>query len=329
MAKVHNFLQMWMGCQTQRGTQKKSCTQNKQMTAVVFILDTEDILKAYWSLFQHDGVAVFKLSERSPLPPAMSAKDLPWGQTQIINVRWLRRNNCLPVQGDEDCALESILDIENWLNWNGDLDNPINSNNDWAAGNESDVEQPNRIEDLECPAKRDVSAAPNVPRLIQPIRKSKKQTEKVLLTVNIIGMRRNKGVKKRLNRMHQCFTCVSMWLDREFQLEIYYGQMASSWLWILVDKQMYSRRNESICKIYKFYSCESKQCKIVPVLGFAPGPSLNLSDRQLIRSNHDENDYGWQEMLNREYIKFSVNGASIFCDLVSTVIEQWFGCCYA
>ena len=43
-----------------------------------------------------------------------------------------------------------------------------------------------------------------------------------------------------------------MELDREFELEIYYGQMVSSSLGILVDKQMYSRRNESFGKIYQF-----------------------------------------------------------------------------
>jgi len=47
------------------------------MTAIEYISDTEDIVKAPWSLFQHDGVAAFKLSERSPLPPALSANELP------------------------------------------------------------------------------------------------------------------------------------------------------------------------------------------------------------------------------------------------------------
>jgi hypothetical protein len=46
------------------------------MTAVGYISDMEEIVKAFWSLFWHDGVAVFKLSEISPLPPAFSAKDL-------------------------------------------------------------------------------------------------------------------------------------------------------------------------------------------------------------------------------------------------------------
>jgi hypothetical protein len=49
------------------------------MTAIGYILDTEEIVKASLSLFQHDCAAAFKLSERSPLPPALSAKDLPGG----------------------------------------------------------------------------------------------------------------------------------------------------------------------------------------------------------------------------------------------------------
>jgi len=81
MAKVHNFLEMWQGSQNLHTTQKESPTRNKQMTAVGYISDTEDSVKASWLLFQHEGVAAFKLSERSPLPPALSAKKLAGGQT--------------------------------------------------------------------------------------------------------------------------------------------------------------------------------------------------------------------------------------------------------
>jgi len=79
MAKVHDFLEMWQGSQNLRTTQKESCAQNKQMTAVGYISDMEEIVKASWSLFQHDGAAAFKLSEISHLPPALSAKDLCGG----------------------------------------------------------------------------------------------------------------------------------------------------------------------------------------------------------------------------------------------------------
>jgi len=87
MGEVHDFSDMWQGSQYLRATQMESCSPNKQMTAVGYISDTDEIVKSSWSLLQHDGVAAFKLSERSPLPPALSAKDLPGGRTPISNVR--------------------------------------------------------------------------------------------------------------------------------------------------------------------------------------------------------------------------------------------------
>jgi len=158
MAKVHDCLEMWQGSQNLRATQKESRAQNKQMTAVGYISDTEEIIKASWSLFQHDGAAAFKLSERSLLPPPLSAKDLPGGRTQILNVRQIRRINHHPVESDEDCAPESISDTEDWLNWNGDFDNPNDSEDDCAADVEFDMKQDNTIEDPQSPEQRDVSA---------------------------------------------------------------------------------------------------------------------------------------------------------------------------
>ena len=79
MATVHDFLTMWQGSQNLHATQKESRAQNRQMTAVGYISDTEVIVKVSWSLFQHNGVAAFELSKRSPLPPALSAKDLAGG----------------------------------------------------------------------------------------------------------------------------------------------------------------------------------------------------------------------------------------------------------
>jgi hypothetical protein len=87
MAKVHELLEMWQGSQKHRATLRESHAQNKQMTAIGYISDTEEIVDASWRNFRHDGVAAFKLSERSPQPPAMSAKDLLGGRTQILNVR--------------------------------------------------------------------------------------------------------------------------------------------------------------------------------------------------------------------------------------------------
>jgi len=167
------------------------------MTTVGYISDTEEIVKASWSLFPHDGAAAFKLSERSLLPPALSAKDLPGGRTQILNVRQIRRINCLPVESDDDNAPETISETDDWLNWNRNLDNPDDSEQDCAADDESDIEHNNGIEDPECPEQQDVSAAPNVPGLVRPTRKSKRQDEKVLVIVNAVETWRNKGGKKK------------------------------------------------------------------------------------------------------------------------------------
>jgi len=87
MAKVHDFLEMQQGSQHFCATQKESRAQNKHMTALGYISDTEEIMKASWSSFQHQGVAAFKWSERSPVPAASSANDLPGGRTQVLNAR--------------------------------------------------------------------------------------------------------------------------------------------------------------------------------------------------------------------------------------------------
>ena len=107
-------------------------------------------------------MAAFQLSGRSPLPPPLSTKDLPGGRTPILNVPKIRTLNCHPVESDEDSAPESIFDTEAWLNRNGDLDNPNDSEDDCMVDVESDMEQDKSIEDPECPEQREVSAAPNV-----------------------------------------------------------------------------------------------------------------------------------------------------------------------
>jgi len=197
MAKVHNFLEMWQGSQTLRAIEMESRAQNKQMNAVGYISDTEEIIKAPWSLFQYDGAAASQLSERTPLSPPLSAKDLPGGRTQILNVRRMRRINCHPGESNEDSTPESVSDTQDWLNWNGELDNSIDSEDDSAVDVEFDIETDICIGDPEWPEQRDVSTAPNVPGLIGPTRKSKRQAGKVLMTVNAIETRRNKGVKKK------------------------------------------------------------------------------------------------------------------------------------
>jgi hypothetical protein len=83
MPNIHHCLEMWQGTQNLTSTPKKSQAQNKGMTALGYISDPEEIVKASWSLFQPDGVGMFKLSETSPLQPVWSGKDFPREQTQI------------------------------------------------------------------------------------------------------------------------------------------------------------------------------------------------------------------------------------------------------
>jgi hypothetical protein len=197
MAKVYDILEMWQGSQNLRTTQRELRTENKQMSAVGYISDTEEIVNSSWTNFQQDGAAAFKLSERSPQPPALSAKDLLGKRTQILNVRRIRKIDRHPAESHEDSAPESISDTDNWLDWDGDLDNPNVSEDDCVVDNESDLEQHNFIQDSETTAQRDGRAAPNVPGLIRPTRKSKRQAEKVTVRVSAMETRRNKGKKTK------------------------------------------------------------------------------------------------------------------------------------
>jgi len=140
------------------------------------------------------------------LPPALSTKGLTGGGTEIFNVYQIPTIVHHPVGSDDDPAAEIIFHTQNWLNWNGNLDNQNHSEADWATDIESDIDQDKCIKDSESPAQPNVNAAPNVPRFIRPTRKSKSQADKVLLTVNAMEMRKNQGIKKKLSRMHLSFT---------------------------------------------------------------------------------------------------------------------------
>jgi hypothetical protein len=81
----------------------------------------------------------------------------------MLDVRQIQRMNRHPVETDEEITPASILDTEEWLNWNCDLDNPNDTEDDCAADTESDIKHGNGIEDPECPLQRDVSATLKVP----------------------------------------------------------------------------------------------------------------------------------------------------------------------
>ena len=147
MGKVHDIVEMGQGSQNLAAIQKESRAQKKQMTAIGYISDTKQILKASWSNIRQDGVAAFKFSEKSPVAPAVSAKDLSGGQTQVLNFCRIKPINSHSAEHDEDSSPESITDTKNWLNCIGDLDNPNDSEDNWEADNEPDIQLENCCED--------------------------------------------------------------------------------------------------------------------------------------------------------------------------------------
>ena len=252
MTEVHDFLEMRQGSQNLRATQKESHAQNKQMTAVGYISDTEDIINASWSNFQHDGAAGYELSERLPLQPALSAKNLPGGRTQVFIVHLIKSIAPHPAESDEDSAPRCISDTENWLPWNGDVDSQNREQWQLEGRRECNLERVKDIEALESPVHRDVHPAPNVPRLIRPIRWSMKPAEMGLITVTTTE-RRNEIIKNMQDRMGQyVITRFYMLLDWEFHLERYLRRILSSHMWIFVHTQKYGGWIESFSKMFQF-----------------------------------------------------------------------------
>ena len=148
-----------------------------------------------------------------------------------MNVRQIRTIDHHPLESDDDSAPKSISHTENWLNWNGDLDNPNEREDNCEADNESDVEQNNSFEDPEYPEQRDVCAAPNVSGLIRPTGRSKKKSEMWLVTVVATETSRIRGNRKKYDRMGQyVFSRFFMLLDREFHLENSDGRILTSYV---------------------------------------------------------------------------------------------------
>jgi len=77
------------------------------------------------------------------------------------------------------------------------LDNPDGSEDDWEVDDNSDLELDNGIDALESPEHRVVSAAPNIPGLIQPTGRSMNQVQKWLMTVTAMKTMWNMGNKKK------------------------------------------------------------------------------------------------------------------------------------
>jgi len=190
------LLEMQQGCLNLHATLMESRTQTKRMTVIGYISDTEDIIKPSWSDLEHDGAAAFELAERSPLPLAVYAKDHTGGESHVLDICWIKKFHCHPAEMNEASISEHIPKATHWHNWDGNSDNQNEREDEWEADSESNTELDNGIENRECPGKRDVSAARNVPGSIQPLRRSTQIPGKWLMTVNVQETRRFTGNKK-------------------------------------------------------------------------------------------------------------------------------------
>jgi len=276
MAKIHHLLEMWQCNQILYATQKESRTQYKQMTAVGYTSDTEEIVKASCLLFKHDDMAAFKLPDRSSLPPALSEKDLPGGRTQVLIICLINRIDHHPTESDDDSTPQSILGTQNQFDWNCNLDNTnfkqrqlggwhwiLNRATQWPR----ECGKPRAVGCECCTKCSEIDLA---------------TTEVIDKCWNWVANGEFNGNEEEYGKQEQvgqnlsiCLTWFFIFLDQEFNLEIYYGRMVSSHLWILVDEQVYSRRNEWFSRIYKCYQYESEQCKNIAGLSFATGSSFN------------------------------------------------------
>ena len=146
MANVYDLLETWQGRETLHATHKELRAQNRQMTAVWSISDRSEVVKVSWSTFQHDGAAAFKLSERSPVPPALSAKDLSGVWIQVLNVHWIKWIRHHFAESADNNPPESFSDTKNWLDGNGDMDIPSDYADELEADNQSDNTLVNAIE---------------------------------------------------------------------------------------------------------------------------------------------------------------------------------------
>lgn len=99
-----------------------------------------------------------------------------------MNIGRINRIHCHPAESDQDIAPEAMLVSENWLNWNGDLDNQNDCQNDGETGNEYDIELDNVVQYPESSGQHPVSATQNVLRLIWAIQMSNTYAAKLFMT---------------------------------------------------------------------------------------------------------------------------------------------------
>jgi hypothetical protein len=80
-----------------------------------------------------------------------------------VNICQCRKINLHPVKSDGDSSPASISDTDDCVHQNGNFDHPNNSEGNFMAPVESDIEPGDAIENPDCQEQRDVGAPPTVP----------------------------------------------------------------------------------------------------------------------------------------------------------------------
>jgi hypothetical protein len=79
------------------------------------------------------------MNEKSPLPPSISHIDLPGGKTKLYNIHRIWGINGHFGKTDYDSSAKTNSDTDDWLHWNGNLDNPIYSETNGEADDKDDT----------------------------------------------------------------------------------------------------------------------------------------------------------------------------------------------
>jgi len=108
MPMVDDFFGMRQGNQNLHATHMESRAQNKHMSAIEYISDTEETVNACWLHYHSERVAEFQLSERSPVPPTWSAKDRAGGQTEVFSICTIKPIKIYPGKSHEDISPECM-----------------------------------------------------------------------------------------------------------------------------------------------------------------------------------------------------------------------------
>jgi hypothetical protein len=171
MAKVHDFLEVWVASRKLRDGQKESRRQNPQMTAAGYISDTEEQEGADWSDFEDDGESALHAS-KSTTPTVLSADKLLDGEPKVLRVAQIRRIDRRAFESDTEGPETDAEDCLNWDEEEETLDDCVAELQDDDTANPDEEMQSAMA--TEPHQELLALAAPAIPGFVRPQRASKR-----------------------------------------------------------------------------------------------------------------------------------------------------------